>query len=259
MTSSGTSQSPTEPPSSGSTNASTHHASTADVSTTDVSSAQARSQTPNHQLHGHVEVFVADEQDDVALDADRWLRLAVQVLAAQGVTGRGTPDVEMSLYFVDEDAIAALNQQYMGKEGPTDVLSFPIDGEDAVSPSGRMPDNGPSGPNDDGVIDDEQPLLLGDVLICPAVAARNAAEHMGTYHDGSIDDELALLVVHGILHLLGMDHMVEAEALVMEARERVLLHQFHRPILSDAEVQLHDEESHSNAGESTAASTGASS
>jgi probable rRNA maturation factor len=187
---------------------------------------------------GIVEVFVADEQDDVPVDTDRWLRLAAQVLSAQGVTGNATPDVEMSLYFVDEPAIAALNQQYMGKSGPTDVLSFPIDGEDTVShPAGRGPDNSPRGPNDDRLDeeDDEEPMLLGDVLICPTVAQRNAPEHVGPHHDGSLDDELALLVVHGILHLLGMDHMVEAEAEAMEARERALLHQFHRPILDDGD------------------------
>jgi probable rRNA maturation factor len=64
------------------------------------------------------------------------------------------------------------------------------------------------------------PLLLGDVVICPAVAARNAPEHAGTY-----DNELALLLVHGILHLLGMDHDDEAEAAAMEALERQLLAQ----------------------------------
>ena len=190
---------------------------------------------------GTVEVFVADEQDDVVIDTDRWLRLAAQVLAAQGVTGAHGRDVEMSLYFVDEEAISALNQQYMGKEGPTDVLSFPIDGEDAASiPQGRSPDNSPKGPNDDRFdeADDEQPFLVGDVLVCPSVAQRNAPEHLGPHHDGSVDDELALLVVHGILHLLGMDHMVEAEAEAMESRERVLLHTYHRPILSDDELAI---------------------
>jgi probable rRNA maturation factor len=197
--------------------------------------------TPLGTPFGNVEVFVADEQDDITIDTDRWLRLAAQVLSAQGVTGKGTPDVEMSLYFVDETAISALNAQYMGKDGPTDVLSFPIDGEETVSqPAGRSPDASPRGPNDDRVdeMDDEQPMLLGDVLICPVVAQRNAAEHVGPHHDGSIDDELALLVVHGILHLLGMDHMVEAEAEMMEARERALLHQFHRPILDATDLLM---------------------
>jgi probable rRNA maturation factor len=194
---------------------------------------------PPHRSVGSVEVFVADEQDAMSIDTDRWLRLAVQVLHAQGVSGVGGTDVEMSLYFVDEPAIAALNQQYMNKSGSTDVLSFPIDGEMCVA--GRFPDNGPKSPtSDDGEDDDEQPLILGDVLIAPTVAAKNAPEHVSAHHDGSVDDELALLVVHGILHLLGMDHMVEAEAEVMEARERELLNEFHRPIAPDTVDDLGD-------------------
>jgi hypothetical protein len=66
--------------------------------------------------------------------------------------------------------------------------------------------------------------VLGDVVICPAVARRNAPEHAGTY-----EDELALLVVHGLLHLLGMDHTDDEEAEAMEDREQVLLTKFHRP------------------------------
>jgi probable rRNA maturation factor len=61
------------------------------------------------------------------------------------------------------------------------------------------------------------------VVVCPAVAARNAVEHGGT-----VDDELALLVVHGMLHLLGMDHEVEVEAERMEQREQQLLTRFYR-------------------------------
>ena len=83
------------------------------------------------------------------------------------------------------------------------MLAFPI--EDEPAPSGRSPDSGAPGPGSEP--DEEPPVLLGDVVICPAVAARNAVAH------GVADeDELALLVVHGLLHLLGMDHEVEAEA-----------------------------------------------
>jgi probable rRNA maturation factor len=71
--------------------------------------------------------------------------------------------------------------------------------------------------------DEPMPTLLGDVVICPEVAWRQAPEHTGTYHD-----ELALLVVHGILHLLGMDHEQEAEAEAMERHEQDLLDRFHR-------------------------------
>ena len=73
------------------------------------------------------------------------------------------------------------------------------------------------------------PVLLGDVVICPDVAARNAPEHEGDRHSGSYEDEVALLVVHGILHLLGMDHEDPEEAEKMEAREQELLDEHHRP------------------------------
>ena len=66
--------------------------------------------------------------------------------------------------------------------------------------------------------------LVGDIVICPAVAARNAVDH-----DCSFDDEIALLVVHGVLHLLGWDHVVDDEAERMEARERELLARHYQP------------------------------
>jgi ssRNA-specific RNase YbeY (16S rRNA maturation enzyme) len=66
-------------------------------------------------------------------------------------------------------------------------------------------------------------MLLGDVVVCPAVAARNAVDHGVSY-----DDEVALLVVHGLLHLLGMDHVEETEAERMESLERQLLRRFYR-------------------------------
>ncbi len=67
-------------------------------------------------------------------------------------------------------------------------------------------------------------------MICPAVAARNAVEH-----GVEADDELALLVVHGLLHLLGMDHEVDAEAERMEQLERALLARYHRPLAGAGE------------------------
>ncbi|MFP5317353.1 MAG: rRNA maturation RNase YbeY [Acidimicrobiia bacterium] len=166
---------------------------------------------------GDVMVFAADEQDAEPVDTLRWVRLAEAVLAAQGVRG----DAELSMLFVDEEAMAQLNKRFLGKEGPTDVLAFPID--DDVYEGGRLPDSlGPAGPADDYEPSD-LPTLLGDVVICPAVARRNAPDHAGTY-----EDELALLVVHGILHLLGMDHVDDEEAKAMERREQELLAQFHK-------------------------------
>lgn len=165
-----------------------------------------------------VDVFAADEQSDEPVETARWARLAEDVLVAEGARD----DVELSLLFVDEVAIAELNKRFLGRDGPTDVLAFPID--DDVYEGGRSvdslgPSSGPSGDLDDS----DLPTLLGDVVVCPAVARRNAPGHAGTY-----DDEVALLVVHGILHLLGRDHVDAAEAEAMEGRERELLSRFHR-------------------------------
>ena len=163
------------------------------------------------------EVFCADEQDAHPVDVARWAGLAERVLDAEGVGG----EVELSVVFVDEATIAGLNGRFAGRDEPTDVLSFPID--DEPPESGRHPDSGGSGPGEPSE-PDELPLLLGDVYVCPSVAARNAPGHAGNY-----DDELALLIVHGILHLLGMDHTEPGEAEEMEQRERALLARFHRP------------------------------
>lgn len=163
-----------------------------------------------------VDVHVADEQSDHPVDLARWSDLARAVFEAEGVTG----EAEVSVLFVDEPTIASLNEQFLGKQGPTDVLSFPI--EDEVPRSGRTPDEGGTGPGSlEGT--SEPVFLLGDVVICPAVAARNASAH-----EVSVDDELALLVVHGLLHLLGMDHETVREAEAMEGLERELLARHHK-------------------------------
>lgn len=161
-------------------------------------------------------VFAADEQSAHPVDTLRWVMLAEAVLADEGVHG----ETEVSLLFVDEGAIADLNSRFLGHDGPTDVLAFPIDEEPADS--GRSPDSGGSGPGFSAE-PEEVPTLLGDVVICPAVAHRNAPDHAGTY-----DDEIALLVVHGLLHLLGLDHEEPDEAEIMEAKERDLLARHHR-------------------------------
>ena len=165
---------------------------------------------------GEPEVFCADEQADLVVDLTRWQALATQVLHAEGVRGLA----ELSLIFVNEAEITELNAEYMGKERPTDVLSFPIDAVEAdivlhAAPPSRGPDRSPPDPGD-------MPLLLGDVVICPAVAAAQAPDHAGT-----VDDELALLVVHGVLHVLGYDHAEPDETAAMRARELALLQEYH--------------------------------
>lgn len=132
--------------------------------------------------------------------AERWAGLAAAVLRDEGIE-RG----ELGLRFVDPSVMAELNSSHMGSHGPTDVLSFPIDG---AARSVHPPEQSP---------------LLGDVVVCPAYAAARAPDHAGEGHDGSLGDELALLVVHGVLHVLGYDHQSDADAVVMQARERQLL------------------------------------
>jgi probable rRNA maturation factor len=161
-----------------------------------------------------VEVLVEDDQTDHPVDVDRWARLAAYALEARAID-RG----ELSLTFVDEATITDLNATHMGEDGPTDVLSFPMDDE---------PDQSAAV----GSLAAQVPTLLGDVVICPSVAARNAADHAAgaaephpghPTHDGSLDAELALLVVHGVLHVLGHDHAEPDETSAMQAAEREIL------------------------------------
>ena len=127
-------------------------------------------------------VLVSDRQG-TAVDADGLAELARRTLRAEGIE-----DAELSLSFVDEVEIEDLHVRYLHEPGPTDVLSFPLDGED-----------------DRGV------RVLGDVVIAPAVAARNNPDDPA--------GELRLLVVHGVLHLLGYDHEEDAERAEMWSRQ----------------------------------------
>ena len=103
------------------------------------------------------------------------------------------PQAELSILLVDEPTMSAYHEKYLGEPGPTDVLSFPMD---ELRP-----------PSDD----DEPPEgLLGDIVLCPAVTSRQAAEH-----GRSAEAEAEYLLVHGLLHLLGYDHAEAAEQVEM--------------------------------------------
>lgn len=151
------------------------------------------------------EVLFSDEQADHPVDGERLCALARHVLADEGVPTHS----EVAVAAVDEASIAELHQRFLARSGPTDVLAFPVEDDPFAVP----------------VDPDGAPLLLGDVVLCPAVAWRNAPAHAGTY-----ESELDLLTVHGLLHLLGWDHVVDADAERMEARERALLAGFGAPL-----------------------------
>ncbi|WP_239330422.1 rRNA maturation RNase YbeY [Frankia sp. CiP3] len=144
-------------------------------------------------------VFVANESgtdaDEVALAA-----LARFVLDEMKVN----PLAELSIMLLELSAMEELHVRYMGEEGPTDVLAFPQD--DAFDPS--APDSG----------EDDPALLLGDVVLCPEIARRQAAKA-----GHSTERELHLLCTHGILHLLGYDHAEPEEEREMWAVQSRLL------------------------------------
>jgi probable rRNA maturation factor len=129
-----------------------------------------------------VSIFVANDSG-VEVDEIELVALARHVLSSQGVS----PLAELSLMLVDVKHMERLHEVYMGEPGPTDVLAFPQDDLDSGAPVTGS--------------DDVPEALLGDVVLCPQVAERQAvaAGHSPT-------QELHLLCTHGVLHLLGYDH-----------------------------------------------------
>ena len=146
-----------------------------------------------------VNVFVADEQS-VPVDVGAIRRLAASVLEAE----RCPPESEVSVMLVGDIEMADYNRRFLERSGPTDVISLPIE---ELSP-GRPPTAAPAGP----------PVMLGDVIIAPGYVRDQAARL-----EVEFEDEVALMVVHGVLHLLGYDHQDNGEADAMEERERMIL------------------------------------
>lgn len=133
---------------------------------------------------GHPTVLFSDRQT-LAVD-----EAALGALARATLRGEGLQHAELSVSFVGEGEIAELHERFMGEPGPTDVLSFPLDEDD---------------------LDEDGARVLGDVVICPAVAVRN--------HPGDPGAEVRVLLVHGILHLLGYDHEEDDERAAMWERQ----------------------------------------
>ena len=140
----------------------------------------------------------ADESGyEPTIDGEEIVDLARYVLAEMRIH----PGADLSVMLVDEDVMSDLHVKWMDEEGPTDVLSFPMD-EVRPPPPGHEPAEG----------------LLGDVVVCPTVAAAQAV----TAGHATIE-EILLLVTHGILHVLGYDHAEPEEEREMFALQRKLL------------------------------------
>lgn len=122
-------------------------------------------------------------------------RVARHVLDRLGVS----PLAELSVVLVDVERMTDLHVKYMQEPGPTDVLAFPMDELDLRGSRGVA--HGSGHEHDHGDLDEPAPAMLGDVVLCPVVAERQAREA-----GHSTQAELQLLTTHGVLHLLGFDH-----------------------------------------------------
>jgi probable rRNA maturation factor len=131
-----------------------------------------------------------NNESGLAVDEKALADLGRFLLDAQRID----PLAEVSVLLVDPDTMAALHQQWMDLSGPTDVMAFPMDA--AEGPSERHDPSAPPGTDDNAA-----EAMLGDVVLCPSVAADQAASA-----GHSTEAELHLLCTHGILHLLGYDH-----------------------------------------------------
>jgi probable rRNA maturation factor len=137
-----------------------------------------------------VSIEIANESG-TAVDEAALAAIARHVLDGMRVH----PLAELSVLLVDEPAMAELHERWLGEPGPTDVLAFPMDELRPPHQAGARADRGTAA--ETGPI----PGLLGDVVLCPQVAAEQAAKAGHAVHA-----ELELLCTHGILHLLGYDH-----------------------------------------------------
>lgn len=164
-----------------------------------------------------IRVAIDDEVGQDVLSAEEVERIVCAVLAGEGCV----EPCEVSVSFVDEDAIHALNREYRGIDRPTDVLSFNMDDPDEFFDA--VTDGFEEGlAGGDGVPGDMQDaFMLGDVVVCPAVVAAQAPGF-----GNSVADEMRLLLVHGCLHLMGYDHEDPVEAEEMEDLERRYLAPF---------------------------------
>ena len=143
---------------------------------------------------------------EAGIETERWRRLAELALTAENIS-----EGELTLFFIDEQIMTDLNAEHMGETGPTDVLAFHIYGPTQGTSKTTIDPEGP-------------PKILGDIFICPSIARKNADTYKKPF-----EDEIALLVIHGVLHILGHDHAEDEEKRIMQEREKVLLDHHYQP------------------------------
>jgi probable rRNA maturation factor len=153
---------------------------------------------------------------DTVIEDKRWAGVDLSALAAQAASAAfaalGLPEAGFALCVMgcDDARIAELNGAFRSKGKPTNVLSFPSEDRSADAP-GMVPDLPEAG-------DEGDPAELGDIAISYDTCVREAGEQGKAF-----PDHVTHLVVHGILHLLGYDHIEDADAALMEATEAQIL------------------------------------
>jgi probable rRNA maturation factor len=148
-----------------------------------------------------------NNESGIAADEDALRELAQYVIGQMETH----PLADLSMLLVDEAHMTNLHEKWMDEPGPTDVLSFPMDELRPHSMAGPNRSRGRDA-------DEPEPVLLGDVVLCPQVAAVQAKQH-----GQSTQAELELLTVHGVLHLLGYDHADPEEEAEMFGLQNELL------------------------------------
>jgi probable rRNA maturation factor len=148
-----------------------------------------------------------NNESGAVVDADALRELAQYVIGQMEVH----PLADLSMLLVDEAHMTNLHEKWMDEPGPTDVLSFPMD---ELRPHSIAGPNRSRGREED----ESEPVLLGDVVLCPQVAVAQAKQH-----GHSTQAELELLTVHGVLHLLGYDHADSEEEAEMFGLQGELL------------------------------------
>ena len=154
------------------------------------------------------------------------------------------PLAELSVLLVDTPTIADLHQRWMGEEGPTDVLAFPMD---ELRPP---PPGSDRGDRSRAADPDSEPTVLGDVILCPEVATEQAREAQRP-----VTDELEMLCTHGILHLLGFDHAEADERTTMFGLQDQLLDAWRAERTAGRDAGQ-DDAGEPGAGETTAGDAG---
>jgi len=149
----------------------------------------------NHSVNHHDILIDIDHRQDLITLTQEQEQLIQSAVAACYQLENWPTDYEVSLSFVMNEEIQALNRDYRGKDQPTDVLSFPMD----------MPDDAPE-------------KLLGDIVISVEKMLEQAAEY-----GHSADREMIYLVVHSTLHLMGYDHMTPEDKLLMREKEETIM------------------------------------